>query len=90
MAFRGVGMHKAPARVLVTLLLLLLGTATTCSSAAGRQGDSPDAPQLRKLLQSKLTAYSFPWLPASLSLLHYYGRIGALEPPNSNQIQGQG
>lgn len=57
-AFSGVGMHKAPARVLVTLLLLLLGTATTCSSVAGQHGDSPDAPQLRKLLQSKPTAYS--------------------------------
>lgn len=50
-------MHKAPARVLVPLLLLLLlGTAATGSSDASRQGDSQDAHQLRKLLQSELTA----------------------------------
>ena len=55
-------MHKAPARVLLTLLLLLSGTAASCSNVAGRQGDSPDAPelQLRKLLQSKPTAHSYP------------------------------
>lgn len=63
-AFVGVGMYKAPARALVTLLLLLLGTATTCGRVAGRQGDSLDAPQLRKLLQSKPTA------PPILDCLH--------------------
>lgn len=46
-------MRKALARVLVTLLLLLLGTATACSSIASHQGDCQDAHQLRKLQQSK-------------------------------------
>ena len=58
-------MHKAPARVLVPLLLLLLGTVATGSSVASHQGDSQDAHQLRKLLQSELLA-----LCSCHSLLH--------------------
>ena len=67
-AFSVVRMQKAPARVLVTLLLLLLGTAATCSSVAGRQGDSPDAPQLRKLLQSKPNCTCMPLIACNLLL----------------------
>ena len=57
-------MHKAPARVLVTLLLLLLGTAAACSSVASDQGDSQDALQLRKLLQSEFA-------PTPIDIMHH-------------------
>ena len=45
--------------MLVTLLLLLLGTAAARSSVASHQGDSQDTLQLRKLLQSEFAHTPF-------------------------------